>query len=158
VKRSNVGERCQPKQVVTAAYQAANAGRYAEASSYLAPSVALMIQRTRQQAGSSSAELRRLLIRLQRRRDPRAAGLRKLVKTLARVNTAVRRMLGPSGRQHRTFWDMATRKRQLVDVRATRQVIRGRKGRVYLQLTLADGTTARDSEPVVSVKGRWHLG
>jgi hypothetical protein len=147
-----------PKDVATAAYLAANAGRYGEAASYLSPAAGKMLQQARRQVVSASAELRQVLDRIRVDRHPGAAKSRESVRELLRTNQALLRVLPAAGRQHRALWDMATRQRQLVDVRATREVIRGWKGRVYLRLTLVDGSTIRDSEPVVRVNHRWYLG
>jgi hypothetical protein len=148
----------EPKAVVVAAYQAANAGRYAEAATYLAPSVTRTIQRARETLVSCTADLRVVVVQLGRGGGRNAARRRGNLRRWIRANDVLLRTFSASPRGFKAFWDGATRQRTLAAVRATKQVIRGRKGRVYLSLTLADGTTARDSEPVVLVRGRWHLG
>jgi hypothetical protein len=63
-----------------------------------------------------------------------------------------------SRHQFRDLWNMATRSRSLVRIEAVRQVVKGSRARVYLRLTLRDGTVVQDSEPLVLQRGKWFLG
>jgi hypothetical protein len=55
------------------------------------------------------------------------------------------------------FWRMATRGRTLSSVAVRRQVVRGRRARVYFSVTYRDGTVLSTSEPMVLKGRRWRL-
>jgi hypothetical protein len=80
------------------------------------------------------------------------------LRALIRSNRTLAEWRLGSSRFLREMWQRATRNRSLVKVEAVRQVVRGGRARVYLRLTLRDGTVVKDSEPAVWRRDRWLLG
>jgi hypothetical protein len=148
----------EPAEVVVSAYEAANHGRLARANGFLAPALRRTLRETHAETIASGKRLRRLLLSLRGRRGEVAARDRKAIRALIASNRVFARMqLGSPGFLH-GLWRSATRGRSIVRIRATRQIIRGAQARVYLRLTLGDGTVVKDSEPLVLHQGRWLLG
>jgi hypothetical protein len=148
----------QPKATVLAAYEAANRGQHRKANELLAPEVRKMLARSHALIVSRNKGLRKSLLRFKGRRDETALQARKTIQACIKVNRTFAGMsMGRSAFLGR-LWNSATRGRSLVNVEVTRQVIRGSRARVYLRLTLRDGTVVKDSEPLVFRRGRWLLG
>ena len=147
-----------PKAVVAAAYIAANAGRYKTADTYVAASFTRGLRRAARASESALERNRRVLACLRGRRDAKAVRLRKVLRAFQEAHREFAKLDLGSSRFSRSVWIGVTRKRSLAKVEATRQVIRGRHARVYLKLTLADGSVVRDSESLVFERGRWLIG
>jgi hypothetical protein len=141
-----------------AAYLAANLGHYTKANSFVDPAVVQTLQRAHADALAASQRTRRCLSRLRGRRDSAAVRSRKRLQLLLTSEGTLARIKLGSPQQLRELWNMATRGRSLVRIEATRQVIQDSRARVYLRLTLRDGTVVRDSEPLVLQRGKWLLG
>ncbi len=148
----------QPKAVVVAAHRAANGGRYTTADSYLAPSFTQGLQRTARLSQPAAERIRRFLELLRGRRDAEAVRRRRVLRALLEAHRELAKLDIGSPRFRRGMWNEVTRQRSLLAVEAIRQVIRKRRARVYLKLTLADGSVVSDSEPLVLVRGRWLMG
>ncbi len=71
------------------------------------------------------------------------------MRALLRSNRMAATMRLGSARSLASLWNGATRGRSILKIQATRQVIRGPRARVYLKLSLRDGTIVKDSEPLV---------
>lgn len=154
-----MGARTQtPRDVVVAAYEAANRGRYSIANAFIAPEFRRMLVRTDKLAVTTGKILRRALAKLRGRRDEASSRKRRRLLTLMKVNRMTARVRVGSPRALRDMWNAATRARSLARVVAIRQVVRGSRARVYLRLTLRDGTVVKDSEPLVHSRGTWFLG
>jgi hypothetical protein len=139
-----------PRDVVLAAYRAANRGRYAEASTFVVPEIPKMLTRSFAALAASTRKLEQVVRKLARRGEhERVARLRVWIR--------LNRKLVPLSHPH-YCWKVATRGRSLLAVEATRQVIRGSRAKVYLRLLLRNGRVERDSEPLVRRGGRWLLG
>ena len=147
-----------PKDVVVAAYAAANRGLYSRASALVDPRVLKGWIRSHAMVVASGVQLRAALRGLKGRRDKAATRARKTLRALIRSNRALAQLQVGSPRFLRSIWNGATRSRSLVKIVAARQVIRGERARVYLRLTLRDGTVLKDSEPAILRRGRWLLG
>ncbi len=147
-----------PKAVVVAAYRAANEGRYKAADGYLAPAFIRGLQRTARVPQIESERLRRFMGLLRGRRDVEAVRHRRVMRALLAAQREFAKLDIGSSRFRRRMWNDMTRRRSLLAVEAIRQVIRGKRARVYLKLTLADGSVVSDSEPLVFVRGRWLMG
>ena len=148
----------QPKEVVLAAYAAANLGQHSKASRFLAPEVQKELVRSHAVTVASGKRMRGMLLRLKGRRDEAAAARRKALRVLIKSNQTLAHMHLGSPRFIRELWRGATCGRSLAKIEATLQVIRGSRARVYLRLTLQDGSVVKDSEPLVLRRGRWLLG
>jgi hypothetical protein len=148
----------EPKAVVVAAYEAANRGRYDQADAFLAPSFKRSLERVPRITQASSDRTRRLLHALQGRRDADAVRGRKSLHALLKSQRILARLEIGSRRFRRSVWDAMTYKRSLVAIEAHRQVVRGTRARVYLKLSLRDGTVVRDSEPLVFQRSQWRIG
>jgi hypothetical protein len=147
-----------PAEVVLAAYAAANRGHYSRANVFLAPSARRELVEAQALVAATGRKLRRTLVQLRGKRGEVAARDRGTIRVLIRSNKALASMQVGSTRFFIGLWKAATRERSLVAVKATRQVIRGGRARVYLRLSLRDGTVVRDSEPLVFHRGKWLLG
>jgi len=158
LKATLTGQNCQPRAVVLAAYGAANLGHYKKANSFVAPAVFRTLQRAHAGTLAATLRIRRYLSRLRGRRGAAVARSRKSLQLLLTSQRTLASLHLGSPRQLRDLWNMATRGRSLVRVEATRQIVRGTRARVYLRLTLRDGTVVRDSEPLVLQRGKWLLG
>jgi len=158
MKRGNVRTDTQPKDTVLTAYEAAIRGQYRKASALVAPEVRKTLSRSYALTVASGKRLRKGLLRFKGRRDGPAVQARKTIEGMIERNRAVAEMRMGSRDFLCQLWNGATRGRSLVKVEATRQVIRGSRARVYLRLTLRDGTVVKDSEPLILRRGRWLLG
>jgi hypothetical protein len=147
-----------PKAVVLAAYEAAKRGRYSEASAFPTPEVPKELSKSHAITVAAGVRLRRRLVQLKGRRDLAAARARKTLLALVKSNRLLLSMRMGSRPFLRDLWNGATRGRSLAKIEATRQIIRGPRARVYLRLTLRDGTVVSDSEPLVLRRGEWRLG
>ena len=107
---------------------------------------------------ASGKRLRRSLLRLNGRRGKIAARGRTTLQALIASNRKIERMQIPGPGFANGLWKALIQERSVVRVEATRQIIRGSRARVYLRLTLHDGSTIHDSEPLVLHRGRWLLG
>jgi len=148
----------QPGEVVLAAYGAANRGQHSIANAFIAPDFRRLLIRSHAMTVASGRQLRRTLLELKGRRDKTAAQSRKALLALIKINRTLEQIRIDSPRFLSDQWDGATRNRSLVKIEATRQVIRGSRAKVYLRLTLRDGTVVRDSEPLLLRHGKWLLG
>lgn len=147
-----------PKAIVLAAYEAANRGLHRKANQFVASAVRKELLRVHALIGASDERLRHALRGVEGKRNAEAVRARESIRALMRANRAVAKLsIGSAGFMN-GLWDRATRGRSLVKVEATRQLIRGSRARVYLRLTLQDGTVIRDSEPLVRHRGRWFPG
>jgi hypothetical protein len=147
----------EPKAIVVAAYEAANQGRYAKVNPFLAPEFLKGLTQLGSQALKDNKALRRRLRQLKGRREDTAARHREAIK-LIQLNQRIARFGLGSPRDLRERWCDVTRGESLVRIEAVRQVVRGTRARVYLKLTLADGSVVRDSEPLIQRRGKWLLG
>jgi hypothetical protein len=147
-----------PKEIVLSAYDAAGHGHFAKANALLAPAFRKGLAETQAVLVANDKGLRRTLLRLKRRRGEIAARDRRTVRALIRANRAFIRMQIQSPRFLSGLWKAFTQGRSVVRVEATRQVIRVSRARVYLRLTLRDGSVVRDRETLVLHRGRWFLG
>jgi len=151
-----------PKAVVLAAYEAASRGRFAQANAFISPAVRKELRKeldeTHAEVLSLGRQIRRALLRLKGRRGEVAARDRKALRSMMRRNRLLVGMQIQSPSFLNGLWKALTQERGLVRVQATRQVIRGARARVYLRLTLRDGSVVKDSEGLVLRRGRWLLG
>jgi hypothetical protein len=147
-----------PKATVVAAYAAANRGDYSAANALVAPEIVRALTRGHAQLVKSDKRCRATLARMKARRDEASLRSKKALTAVLKATGALARLKLGSPRSLQRLWDGFTHKRSLVEIQATRQVIRGRRGRVYLKLTFSDGTVLRDNEPVVLRRGKWLLG
>lgn len=147
-----------PKAVVLAAYEAASRGRFALANTFISPAARKELDETHAEVLALGRQIRRALLRLKGRRGEVAARDRKALRSLMRRNRLLVGMQIQSPSFLNGLWKALTQERGLVRVQATRQVIRGARARVYLRLTLRDGSVVKDSESLVLRRGRWLLG
>jgi hypothetical protein len=147
-----------PKDVVVAAYAAANRGLYSAADAFVDSAVRKGLLRSHAATLVSGVRLRRTLLRLKGRRDEAAKRSRKRLRVFIRSNRALAQLRMGSPRFMIAVWNGFTRNRSLVRIEAARQVIRGERARVYLRLTFRDGSVVRDSEPTILRRGKWLLG
>ncbi len=148
----------EPREVVLAAYGAANRGQHSKANGLVALEVRQELARRHAVIVASGRRLRRVLLKLKGRRGEAAARGRKTLLALIKSKQVLAQVRIGSPRVLADVWNGATRNRSLVKIEATRQVIRGFRARVHLRLTLRDGTVVRDSEPLVLRRGKWLLG
>ncbi len=148
----------EPKEIVLAAYQAANNGQYAKANGCLSPEFRKELTRTQSLGVAAGRSLRRNLLKPESRRSDAAAHCRKMLREISECMKTIADMKLGSAKSLKALWNMATRNRNLVKIEATRQVIRNSRARVYLRLTLRDGSVVKDSEPLVFLRGKWFLG
>lgn len=150
--------RVAPAQVVRDAYAAANRGRYSKANEFLAPEVRKKLLQAHALATATGRRLRRALVQLKEK--PGEAGVRgrKTLRALIRSHKNLVGMRLGSARVLAGLWKASTRRRSIVKLEVTRQVVRGSRARVFMRLTLRDGTELNDSEPLVLHRGRWLLG
>ena len=146
----------QPKEVVLAAYEAANRGHNSRANAFVAPEVRRAMLRSHAEAVRTGRLLRGTLLGLKGRRDE--SEVRGFVLALLESNRMLVAMRMGSTRFFNVLWAVATHGRSLATIEVTRQVIRGSRAMVHLKLTLRNGTTMRDSEPLVLHRGKWLLG
>lgn len=147
-----------PRDIVLSAYGAANRGLYSKANAFVAPTVRKELVRSHALTVQTGKRLREILQELRGRRDETGRRGSKTVLALIKSNQAFAKMRLDSPRFLKSLWNAATRGRSLATIEATRQVIRGSRARVYLKLTLRDGTVVRDSERLVRRRGKWLLG
>jgi hypothetical protein len=152
------GESWEPKEVAVAAYRAANQGRYAAANAFLAPELLTRLTQPGTRALRENKALRRRLRELKGRRGDVAARDRESIRRLIELNQRIVRIGLGSPRDLRERWREVTRGGSLVRIEAARQLVRGSRARVYLKLTLPDGSVVRDSEPLIQRRGKWLLG
>ena len=151
-------QRATPKEVVLSAYNAARLGRFAEANALVAPEVRKGLANAHSEIVAADRLLRRSLLRLKGRRGEFAARHRKTLSVAIRLNQEVIQMQMQSSGFLNVLWKAFTQERPVLRVETTRQVIRGSQAKVYLRLTLRDGSIVRDSESLVLHRGRWFLG
>ena len=146
-----------PKEVVVAAYEAANRGQHARANAFVAPEVRRDMLRAHTEVVRTGKQLRRALRALKGRTERDDRG-RRLVRALLESNRMLVAMRMGSPRFFKVLWGVATHDRSIDGITVTRQVLRGSRATVHLKLTLRDGRTVRDSEPLVRRRGQWLLG
>ena len=142
--------RMSPREVVVAAYRAANRGRHAVADTFVVPELAKTLARSRAVLIASDKSLARTVRQLRARGEDQKA---KKINSLRLIN----KRLAPFTHS-KAFWRMVTRNRSLLTIEATRQVVRGTRAKVYLQLRLRGGRIEKDSEPLVLRRGKWLIG
>jgi hypothetical protein len=147
-----------PKDVVLFAYEAASRGRFGQANALIAPAVRKQLDAAHAEVVAVTKHLRHTLLQLKGRRGKVATRDRQTLRTLIRSDRVLVGMQLQSPRFLNGLWKAFTQERGLAGVEVTRQVIRGSRARVYLRLTLRDGSVVKDSEPLVLHRGRWLLG
>jgi hypothetical protein len=143
-----------PKEVVLFAYNAAIHGRFAEASAVVGPDLRNRLAKTHDAVVATAERLRAL----EHRRGKLAARDRKALGALIRSIRILESLQVHSREFMNGLWRELVQGRSVLNAEATRQVIRGARARVYLRLTLDDGSTIRDSENLLLRRGRWRLG
>lgn len=148
----------QPKEVVLAAYDAANRGQYSKANALVAPDIRQNMLRSHAEVVRTGKRLRRTLLRLEGRSNDSDVRSRELALALLESNRVLVALRMGSPRFFKVLWSVATHERSIAAIKVTRQVIRGSRAMVHLKLTLRNGRTVRDSEPLVRRRGKWLLG
>ena len=147
-----------PKEVVVAAYEAANRGQHARATAFVAPDIRRDMLRRHAEAVRTGKQLRRALQVLKGRRTEADERNHAVVRALLESNRMLVALRMGSARFFKVLWGVATHDRSVTAIKVTRQVIRGSRATVHVTLTLRNGVTVRDSEPLVRRRGRWLLG
>jgi hypothetical protein len=146
----------QPKEIVTAAYQAASRGKFSLFRRRTDKALRVQLAKARAKIAAADRHVHKILVAIEGRHDAQAAKSRKTLRGLLRINRLVRLGLSVSS-MRRDIRNSQPRGRSLATIKVTRQIVRGRIARVYLRVTLKDGTMIRESESLVLHGGRWYF-
>src|SRR5262245_27967196 len=115
----------EPRDVVSAAYSAANRGRYRKANGFFAPGLRKELAHAHSMTLAAGRRLRNALERCDGKRGEAAARGRRTLRALIRANKALAALHLGSDRFLRRIWTTSTHGRSIIEMKATRQVIRG---------------------------------
>ena len=151
----------QPKAIVVAAYQAASRGQYSllhrRTDRVLRVQLAKNRAKTRAEVAAAERYIRGILSRIVGRRDSKAVKTRKTLRSLLRIGRLLTGRVGLT-KSERDLAKRLIRGRTPARIEATRQIVRGRKAKVYFKVTLENGTVIRETESLVLRDGRWYFG
>jgi len=140
------------------AYAAANRGRYSLIRGRTDIALRNRLTKVQDEAAAADRYIRSVLSKIKGRRGSDAAKARKTLRALIKVSRLLMTLRMGSPKFEREIWNGLTRGRSLARIEATRQIVRGRRAKVYLRLTLRDGTVIRETEELVCRSGRWYFG
>lgn len=148
----------QPKAIAIAVYAAANRGRYSLVRNRTDAALRRRLTKVHDQAAATDKYIRNILSKTKGRRGNDAVKARKTLRALTKASRLFMTLRLGSPKFDREVWNGLTRGRSLARIEATRQIVRGRRAKVYLRLTLRNGTVIRETEELVCRSGRWYLG
>ena len=148
----------QPKAIAIAVYAAANRGRYSLVRNRIDAALRKHLTKVHDELAATDKYIRNILSKIKGRRGNDAAKARKTLRSLTKANRLFMTLRLGSPKFERDMWNGLTRGRSLARIEATRQIVRGRRAKVYLRLTLRDGTVIRETEDLVFRSGRWYFG